>query len=484
MNKRLFSMILCLIMVLSTASMMFACDNGGGGGAESTEPYETQIQQGSEHDPKIPAKDYGEYGFTFITEDGDYYVNYIDSDGSSSELIPDAVYRRNTVIEDKYNVTIEQVEATSMSSEIRTQVMSGTTEFDAIIARANILSVLAKEELLYDLNSVPQFNMDAPYWDQNAKTELAMGNKLYYTNCDINIRATPFMIYFNKQIIEDYQLTSPYEYMANDQWTLDNFAALIKAVSRDMDNDGSWTEFDQYGAYLEHHNVSTLLYGSGIRATTNDSTGYPTLTLTGDKLVTAYEKIKEIFSDKTTTFCITCSSLDPHGYDHKFDYARYLFTQDQALFHIAPSDVIPQFADMEHEFGIVPVPKFDSTQPRYYSLFSYYEVLVALPSIIPDLERTGSILEDMNYYSSIITIPVWFETMLSRKYTRDDESEANLSIVKETAVYDVGLFYDFGGMRSKIIDVDPAKNNISTNLAKMKKVIQAEIDDAFGDLAS
>jgi len=484
LKKRLFSMFLCLIMVLSTASMMFACDNGGAGGGETTVPYETQIQQGSEFDPKIPAKDYKEYEFTFLTEDGDYFVNYIDSDGSSSDLIPDAVYRRNAVIEDKYNVTINQVEVTAVSTEVRTQVMAGTPEFDAIIARATILSVLAKEELLRDLNSIDLFNMDAPYWDQNAKTELAMGNKLYYTNCDINIRATPFMLFFNKQIIDDYQLTSPYEYMANNQWTLDTFGSLVKAVSRDMDNDGSWTEFDQYGAYFEHMNVSALLYGSGIRATTNDATGYPALTLTGDKLVTAYDKIKEIFSDKTTTFCITCSKLDPHGYDHKFDYARYLFTQDMALFHMAPSDVIPQFADMEHEFGIVPIPKFDSTQTRYYSLFSYYEVLVALPSIMEDVERTACILEDMNYYSSIITIPVWFDTMLSRKYTRDDESEANLSIIKETAVYDVGLFYDFGGLRSKIIDVDPAKNNISTNLAKMKKVIQAEIDDAFGDLAS
>ncbi len=477
--KKTTALLLCLLILIPSALGLVSCDNSQSGNQE-TEPYETMIPGGDdENDPKIPAKDYQKYDFSFLTEDGDYFVDYIDSDGETNQLIPDAVYRRNTILEEKYNITISQIASASQQADIRSQVMAGATEFDAILARAVRLSTLARENLLYDLNTVEQFDMSKPYWDQNAKVELNIGSKLYYTNCDLNIRALPFMVFFNKQLVDDYQLTSPYEYMKNNEWTLDNFGKMIKSITEDMNNDGLMNENDRYGAQFEHNNVPVLMYGSGIRVTTLDATGYPELTLMGDKTVDVFEKIKDIYSDKNYSFCITCSSMGANGFAHKFDYARYLFTQDLALFHLAPSDIIPQFGDMEHEFGIVPIPKYDASQDRYYSLFSYHEVLFALPGIVPDIERTGNIIEDMNYYSRIVTVPVWFDTMLSRKYTRDDESEANLSIVKNTAVYDVGLYFDFGGVRSKILEVEPGNSNISTSFAKLKKAIQADIEANF-----
>lgn len=478
--KKTLCLFLALLTVFSCVSMLFSCSKETGKEAEETKPYETEIVAGSEEDPEIAAVDYEKYDFVFLTEDGDYFVDYIDADSESNELIPSAVYRRNTVVEDKYNITISQQASAKQSEDIRAQVMSGSPSFDAILARATFLSTLAKENLLYDLNTVERFDMTKSYWDQNAKNELNIAGKLYYTNCDLNIRALPFMIFFNKQLIEDNQLTSPYEYMKNNDWTLDHFGELVKSsVAKDMDNDGNMTELDRYGAQFEYNNIPVLMYGCGLRATTNDATGYPELTLMSDKTVDVYEKLKEIYSDRNFVYDLTSSSMDPHGYAHRFDYARYLFTQDLALFHLAPSDIIYQFADMEHEFGIVPAPKYDGAQDRYYSLFSYAEVLFALPSVNKNLERTANIIEDMNYYSSVITIPVWFDTMLSRKYTRDDESEENLSIIKETAVYDVGLFFDFGGLRSKILSVDPKNSNISTNFAKLKKAIQADIDSNF-----
>jgi hypothetical protein len=122
---------------------------------------------------------------------------------------------------------------------------------------------------------------------------------------------------------------------------------------------------------------------------------------------------------------------------------------------------------------------YDSTQDRYYSMCSYWDVLVACPAILEDPDRTGRILEDLNYYSSVIVIPEWFDTMLSRKYARDDESEQSLKIIKDTAVYDMALLFDFGGIRAKVLETDPAKNNISTSYAKLKKAIQNDLDTTY-----
>jgi len=482
MNQRtVLTKLLTLFLVCCFVLPLCIACSGDGTGTETTVPYETEIEAGNENDPKIPKVDYEGYEFTFLSAtmaSDPYYVDYIVSEGESSDLIMDAVYRRNTVIEDKYNVKLVQIESNAPQADVRTQVMSGSVEFDAVILRGAFLANLARERLLYNLNELEWVDMTKPYWDANAAADLAVGDALYFTNCDINMRM-PYGLFFNKQLIEDNQLTSPYTYLANNEWTLDNFGKLVKSISVDLNNDGLFDENDRYGATFEHHNAITLMYASGIRATTQDPTGYPTLTLMGDKTVTAYEKIKDIFSDSSYSYCLTCSTMDPHGFEHRWDYARYLFTQDHYLFHIcAPTDIY-QFADMEHEFGVVPLPKYDSAQEKYHSMMSWWTQAVGCPAVMDDPDRTGRILEDLNYYSSVIVTPEWFDVMLTRKYTRDDESESSLLTIKNSAVYDMGLYFDFGGLRTKILDVDPAKNNISTNYAKLRKAIESDIDDTF-----
>lgn len=487
MKKNVLMKLLALMLVLLfIVPLAAACNNGSGGGGSGDSSYDTQIQTGTEHDPKIPKMDYNGYEFTFLTAtkaSDPYDVKYVFSEGETSDLILDAVYRRNVVVEDKYNIKIRQTESSSVMSDVRAQVMSGNTDFDVVMIRGAFLATLAREKQLLDLNQLDWVDMNKPYWDQNAKEELKIGNSLYYTNCDLNL-IMGFGVFFNKQLIEDYQLTSPYEYIENNEWTLDNFGKLVKSVSQDLNNDGLYTEEDRYGSTFEHNNVCWLLYASGIRATTNDSTGYPVFTLMNDKTVTAYEKIKDIFSDSSYSYCVTCSSMDAHGFAHKWDYARYLFTQNHYLMHIYTATGIEQFADMENEFGYVPLPKYDSTQSRYYSPTTYWAVMVACPTTTKDTDMTGRILEDLNYYSSVILIPDWFDVMLTRKYTRDDESEEAIRIIRETAVYDLGLHFDFGGMRTKILDVDPANNNISTNIAKLKKAIEADITDTYSKFTS
>ncbi len=473
--------VLCLALAaLCLVSVLVSCGGGGSGAANVTETYETEIPAGNEFDPQLPKKDYDGYVFTWLTSApaDAYFVNYVVSDGESSELIPSAVYRRNVVLEDKYNIKFAQVESTDARSEVRTQVMSGQCEFDAIIIRGTYQSALAREGLLYNIKAIPNVDLSQPYWDQNSAKDLAVGNSLFFTNCDLNIKLG-YGLFFNKQMIEDYQLTSPYAYIEDNNWTLDTFGGLVKSVSLDQNNDGVMDENDRYGSTFEHHNVCTLLYAAGIRATTQDETGYPELTLMSDKTVTAFEKIKDIFTDKNYSYCLTCSKMDAHGFAHRFDYARYLFTQDYYLFHICSPTGISQFADMEHEFGLVPLPKFDSAQDRYYSMWSWYSVLLSVPAIAEDIDRTGRILEDLNYYSSVILQPVWFDTMLSRKYTRDDESEKYVKIIKDSGVFDMALYFDFGGMQSKILSVEPANNNISTNFAKLKKAILSDIESTF-----
>ena len=193
--------------------------------------------------------------------------------------------------------------------------------------------------------------MSKPYWDANAASQLKIGEKLYFTNCDLNVQEVAFVVYFNKQMIEDEKLTSPYEYMDKNEWTLDNWANLVMAVSNDETGEGEMTELDKYGTLYENHNGRMFLYGTGVRLTTNDETGYPKVTLFDtDKAVTVYEKCKQVFKSASSWSIDDMPSSETHGYNDKFDYARSLFCQDLYLFHYEGTNIIHQFADMESEF--------------------------------------------------------------------------------------------------------------------------------------
>ncbi len=486
-KSNLTKILAALLLVIMAASLLVSC-KGDGDDGKVTGDSETVLTDA--HNPNIEAVDYNEYTFRFICQpyldSNAYSVNYMVSDGEGSNVLLDAVYRRNNILTEKYNVNFEQMQVTNLLVTVRSQVMAGIPEFDLIVGSCKRLATLARENLLLDLSSVERFNMDAPYWDSNAAEQLKIGNKLYFTNCDLNVQELAFVVYFNKQLIEDKDLTSPYEYMDNDEWTIDNWANLVKAVSDDVNGDGNWTETDRYGTLYENHNGRMFLYGAGVRITTNDATGRPKLTLmeTDGKAVDVYAKMKDVFSSPSSWSIDAMDSSDTHGFNDKWDYARSLFCQDLYLFHYEGTNIIHQFADMESEFGIVPFPKYDSNQKEYYSMYPYNCAMVGIPNVVENMERTTNIIEDMNYYSYLIVKPAWYDTLLSRRYARDEESEESLDIIRDGRVYDVATYYDFGNILASLLDKDVRTTNIGSTYARMTKAIDADIKAMYRDFQS
>lgn len=481
--RKKFTKILALILAaLMIMAMFAACGNN----EEEEKKEDDGWIAGTEENPNLPKKDYGGYEFTFITNEGSAYnTGYLVSDGEDAEILDNAIIKRNNLLEEKYNIKVKQLNVSDITTEVRAQVMGGVTEFDVILASCSNLATMAQENLLFNLLDIELFNWDKSYWDSNSKEQLMIGDKLYFANCALNIHTIGFCVFFNKQLVENFQLDSPYELMEKNEWTIDNWAKMVSAVSVDVDQDGNMTENDQYGTLMEHHNPRMFLYASGVRATTNDENGYPQLTLMkdGDKTVNLYEKLKAVFTNDACTYCMTCSNVefDSSQYSHKYSYLRFLFTQDLYLFHYTSEGALGAFAEMESEFGVLPFPKYDANQEGYKTIYPYNNNLLAIPSVNEDLERTAVLLEDMNYFSSFTVVPSWFDTLLTRRYTRDDESEESLHILRDNCVYDIGLYYNFGDLRSGILDVDPRQSNISRNYARLEKAVNAHIKKIYKD---
>ena len=340
---------------------------------------------------------------------------------------------------------------------------------------------MAKEGLLSDLKTVNGIDLDKPYWDANASSELLMGDKLYFTNCALNLHSIGFVTVFNIRVLNEYGLTSPYDYIDRGEWTLDTWATMVKSVSKDLDGNGIMNEFDQYGSLCETHNQRMFLYAFGVRASTNNEDGYPEFSLdeNKEKLISAYSALKDVFSDLSVCFNMTSSRVDPHGYAHKWDYLRSLFCEDHYLFHYTSDSCLSQFEKMGDDVGVIPFPKYDGQQEKFLTMYQYNCNLFALPEALEDPERTGRLVEDMNYQSYLITEPVWLRSLATRNGILDEQSEKYIKMLRENCVYDISIYYDFGKVRSKLLDADLPAAEFEKKCEDVKYDLLDDVDTAY-----
>ena len=93
---------------------------------------------------------------------------------------------------------------------------------------------------------------------------------------------------------------------------------------------------------------------------------------------------------------------------------------------------------METDFGVIPAPKYDEGQDRYYALLGN-----VWPKVVPvtasNPERTSIIIEALAAESRNTTTPAFKETCLKTKFTRDNESEGMVEIIFGSLFIDPGV---------------------------------------------
>ena len=100
--------------------------------------------------------------------------------------------------------------------------------------------------------------------------------------------------------------------------------------------------------------------------------------------------------------------------------------------------------DMNDDYGFLPVPKYDETCEKYYTMVGAGNHMPCIPKTTSDPERTSIILEALAAEGYRTVIPAYYEVALQRKYTRDTESADMLDIIKDGRVFDIG-YYFLGG---------------------------------------
>ena len=454
-----FSMILPILLSACGGTDNSPDDNNNALNNDSVEnqalqdnPEETTVEKIT-YD--VPDMDCEGYEFKSVVRQGDsIYWNCVDiyAAEENGEPINDAVYRRNKILEDKFNINITEIRQIDVGGYAQKIVRAGSDEFDVLYPTIHGAGSMIQSGLLVNLHDVPHLDFDKPWWNKTANDSMTIGKKLYAAAGDITTMTNDatWVALFNKDLVRDFDLADPYQLVKDGKWTLDVLYENSKKATKDLNGDSVLTPEDQWGAIGQYESAYCLFAASGQFIVKNDANDSPMLVLNNDRTVSVLTKIIDLMSDKTAY--INADDYYSNYTNVWVEITTNAFAESRCLYLITNIEIVKNLRNMEANFGILPLPKYDETQDKYYSTMQYGNASsVAVPLTATNLERTGAILEAWAAESVDTLTKAYYDITLKGKNTRDDESEEMLDLIFSTRVIDQGMFFNWSGMLDFIV---------------------------------
>lgn len=484
--KRILSMALAILLIgtalvscsdaAGDSAVTTAADAGASVSNESNEEVDTRVY------PDLPEKDWEGYTFKVLhwyVTGWDHRMNKdIYAEAENGDPINDAVYKRNLTMKEKYNVdfSIQNETHDKVISMTQKFINAGEDAFDLVYARMTDIGNLLTGGYFLDLNTLDYVDFSKPWWDQNSVKSLSVLNKLYLVASDINIidKDATAAIAFNKQYAAEEQFPNLYELVDNGSWTMDKMLSLYKGKSRDVNGDGKIDADNDIYAFLGKHDVTASFFlGGGGTFVSKDEFDMPYLSFSSERNYDIAQKIFEIIYDEYNFY-------NQHTMQGVIDDAAFeqLFANGHGIFYWMRLDNVSSMRASETDFGILPTPKFDEAQKRYYSMVSIHTAgLITVPKTAKQPDRTGYILEALSAESKYTLIPAYIDVALKGKYVRDNESESMLDLIFNTRTYDLGDVFGFGNLAGDWLSIGGSGNrDVASFYAKHEKQAQKAIN--------
>jgi len=478
--KKLLIMILlasfALTMLASCAENNNSNDNGTptdanaeNDGANSGNDAETA--QEADFTADLPEVDYGGYNFRILnaTEESLRHMNLqITAEEETGDTLNDAIYRRNDLIEERYGINITETQLDGVSPILdtaRRSITSGSDDYDLVMNDTVRGIPLAQEGMLIDFKGMPHIDMNKPYYDQNMIKDNSIANRLFFLGGDFSLShdSATIAMFFNKKLLADYGLASPYQLAREGKWTYEQFFNIAKTVSEDLNGDSVFNENDRYG-YMSLNFVAfpALISSAGLSYVTKDADDIPALNIRSERFFNIFADLIEHMYYDNMFF-----DADAAG-NHRFQDT--MFPGNQALFWTELLNWSSILREMDADFGILPHPKYDEAQDRY-NILVFNPFFMMIPTTNQNSDRTGVIIEALCAESYTGVKPAYHDTMLRTKVSRDDESGEMLDIIFANRSYELAQLY----WGSEIFD------SFNDNLSKRRSADVASFLDRFED---
>lgn len=258
-----------------------------------------------------------------------------------------------------------------------------------------------------------------------------------------------YTCFFNKELLENYNLTNPQELVQKNEWTYAKFFEMCEGVYSDLNGNQIKDDADQFGYMSSGIHNDPWFYGAGCVFVEKNEDGdlIPSPTFSSEKVVDIIRLVNSQFWD--TNDCLYTSSVK---HQRAFAQKQLLFCTDRARISITI------FSDTDVQYGIVPCPKYDSAQESYVTVVGNPFTLYGLPTDCRNPEMMAAVLECFASEGYRQVTPALFEITLKIKYSDDEVSSQMYDLIRENVTFDIGRIFS-----SQLIPQSDFRNALANN---------------------
>ncbi len=492
------------ILSLLLAALLLAGCSGGGNGKDD----ETAADPGISAEEPVPGDpddtgeepegngrsnvkdslpddlDFGGATLHFLTRGGDRDTEMeFKAEELNGEVINDAVYSRNLSAQERLNIKMDLIlDSTNIHSgnnaAVQKAVSAGTDDYDLVGNGMYYMMSLTMENILLPLNDLPYVDFTAP-WYNHAFLDTTNINGNNYTvmgELGQTMISGAFVMFFNKTMFDTFYNgeVNLYQVVNEGEWTIDKMISLCEPVYQDANGNGQADEGDIFGHYFT--NTQTLgadsFFGAAkLEYLKKGDDGAYFYNAASERMITFTEKMHKLLFEGTNTLRL------PYNNDEIMDTMK----ADQTIFVTWMLSGVDLLRDMESDFGIIPMPKLDSSQDQYAEYVHDSSTSFSIPVTEDDPAMVAAFLEAMSAESFRVVTPAYFETALKSKYSRDSETSQMLDLIVEGIYLDLAYIYGanlnspIGVIRSLLAGASACENAAST-LTKSEKATMKSLE--------
>ena len=369
-----------------------------------------------------------------------------DAEEVTGDVVNDAVYEKNAAVEDYFGISFEFIyeddtwaNRSSFNNLITQDVMSGSGMYDLVSAITVCTMPAALEGIFIEGNNLPYCDFTKPWWIHDMYSRFSIDGKLYgfIGDASLSLYKDMTVVFFNQRIWDNYNKPNPYDLVRNNEWTIDKMIELTTDMASDLNGDGKYdSENDQLAYLAEQVPNGTFQTSLELKVVDIDENGAPIYLGLSEKFVTAYDKMLAFHKNPGV---VTMSTIDDATYKSMKTFAEgNVATMVNFIYSTE------YLRDMVDDYGILPMPKYDSNQEKYISQLGTSTSMLYVPATTNDIELTSKVMEALCYYSSELVVPKYYEVALKEKYARDADIAQMLDIIRDGATFDFLFAYGAG----------------------------------------
>ncbi len=451
--------ITALLLLCALLTSLSAC---GESATETTVSAETVATDTVETEPAfddgLPEKSFD--GRTFTSLIPSWTAGLMMAEELNGETLNDALYNRDINVESRFDVDIVSHVVDDATTEIKNTSAAGDDLYQIASEGIVALGILFPQDYFIDAREVPYINFDQPWYSSEVTEALTYDSKTFIFISDYSISNMDMTecMFYNRDIATELGLEDIYDVVMEGRWTKDTMMEMVNTAYQDVNGDGKKDDGDRYGLALDFKgDPSTIPFHFGHRILEKQSDGTFKDVYYDEKMINIVEWMHNITHN---TEAVNCQDAWNHGYN-------MFSTGNTLVAYIRINMASWGLRDLDIDYAIIPRPKYDEAQSKYYSTLSGSADAMVFLKTLGDREFAGIILEALAAESHKTAVPAYYENVLSYKLVRDESNMDMVELVMDGRMYDFGYVYGAfeshgGGAAFWLNDVTKGDGNLTS----------------------